>query len=145
MNWLEDIWTMHRKNSRTRVESWDWVIFRNDGIRIIKKGSNSWNASDGWKEFSQSKTIMRGWHKLELWIFKRMDQDLREILLRSSRSENDDEEHHHELLRYSGRMKSEGGWANDEKNLKDLEEIHMTDDNSFLRQTLEDLRITPRE
>ena len=32
--------------------------------------------------------------------------------------------------------------TNDEKNLKDLEEIHMTDDNSFLRKSLEDLRIT---
>ena len=32
-------------------------------------------------------------------------QDLREILLRSSKSENDNEKHHHELLRHSGRMK----------------------------------------
>ena len=31
--------------------------------------------------------------KLEPWIFKRMDQDLREILLRSSNAENDDENH----------------------------------------------------
>ena len=35
-------------------------------------------------------------------------------------------------------MKSEGGRANDEKNLKDLGERHMTDDNSFLRQTSKD-------
>ena len=40
--------------------------------------------------------------KLEPWIFKRMDQDLREIRLRSSNVENDDE-NHHELLRYSGK------------------------------------------
>ena len=24
---------------------------------------DSWIAPDGWKEFSQSKTIMRGWHQ----------------------------------------------------------------------------------
>ena len=43
---------------------------------------------------------MRGWHKLELWIFKRTDQDLGGILLWSSNVEKDDE-NHHELLRYS--------------------------------------------
>ena len=30
-----------------------------------------------------------------------MGQDLKETLLRSSKSENDDEKHHRELLRYS--------------------------------------------
>ena len=50
-----------------------------------------------------------------------MEQDLRETLLRSSNVENDDEKHHYELLRYSG--------------MKDQGERHLTDDNSFLRQT----------
>ena len=31
-----------------------------------------------------------------------MGQDLKETLLRSSKSEKYDEKHHHELLRYSG-------------------------------------------
>ena len=88
----------------------------------------------GKKRIARLETIWEDGNKLEPWIFKRTDQDLGEILLRSSNVENDDE-NHHELLRYSGRMKSEGGWANDEKNLKDLGERHMTDDNSFLRQT----------
>ena len=35
------------------------------------------------------------------------------------------------------------GWANDEKNLTDLREIHMTDDNSFLRQLWKNFRIAP--
>ena len=45
--------------------------------------------------------------KLELHIFKRTEQDLRENLLQSSNAENDDEKHHHVLLRYSERIKSE--------------------------------------
>ena len=64
-----------------------------------------------------------------------MEQDLRETLLRSSNVENDDKKHHHELLRYS-EMKIRTIETNDEKNLKDLGERHLTDDKSFLRQTL---------
>ena len=59
-----------------------------------------------------------------------MEQDSRETLLRSSNVENDDEKHHHELLRHSGTMDN----RNDErtmKELKDLGERHLTDDNSF--------------
>ena len=38
------------------------------------------------------------------------------------------------------------GWANDEKNLTDLGEKHLTDDKSFLRQTSKgNLRLTPGE
>ena len=39
---------------------------------------------------------------LEPRIFKRTDQDLGKILLRSSNAENINEKHHHELLRHSG-------------------------------------------
>ena len=70
---------------------------------------------------------------------------LRENLLRSSNTENGDEKHHHELLRYSGRMNNEGVEPTMKRIVKDLGEIHMTDDESFLRQALEDLRITPGE
>ena len=68
---------------------------------------DSWNAPDGWKEFSQSKKLWKDGIKLEPWILKRMEQDLREILLWSSKSENDDEKHHHESFRHSG-MKKRG-------------------------------------
>ena len=58
-------------------------------------------------------------------------------LLRSSDVENDDEKHHHELLRYSGRMKKNKEVEPTTKNnLKDLGKRHLTNDNSFLRQTL---------
>ena len=55
----------------------------------------------GKKRIAWLETIWEDGNKLEPWIFKRTDQDLGEILLRSSNVENDDE-NHHELLRYSG-------------------------------------------
>ena len=73
--------------------------------------------------------------KLEPWIFKRMDQDLREILLRSSNVENDDE-NHHELLRYSGRIKRGKVEPKMKRIWKWPWRRHVTDDNSFLHQTL---------
>ena len=83
------------------LKAWMNNSFWNDGLRRIKL-KRLMNCSGWvWEEFSQSKTIMRGCHKLELWIFKRTVQDLGEILLRSSNVENDDE-NYHELLRYSG-------------------------------------------
>ena len=82
-----------------------WMLRTNKSSEMMAFGESNWKdswiAPDGWKEFSQSKTIMRGWHMLEPWILKRMEQDLRETLLRSSNVENDDEKHQHELLRYS--------------------------------------------
>ena len=56
----------------------------------------------GMKRIARLETIWEDGNKLEPWIFKRTDQDLGEILLRSSNVENDDEKHNHELLRYSG-------------------------------------------
>ena len=44
---------------------------------------------------------MRGWHHARTMNLRENGQDLREPLLRSSKSENDDEKHHHELLRHS--------------------------------------------
>ena len=69
---------------------------------------DSWNASDGWKEFSQSKIIMRGWQQVRIMNLWEKGYDWREwskIEKKSSsvfQSEYDDEKHHHELLRYSG-------------------------------------------
>ena len=45
---------------------------------------------------------MIGWHNAGTMNLQENGQDLRETLLRSSKSENDDEKHHHELLRHSG-------------------------------------------
>ena len=51
------------------------------------------------------------------------------------------------LLRYSGRMKSEGGWANNEKNLKVILEKACDWWNPFLRQIPKrnDLRKAPEK
>ena len=51
-----------------------------------------------------------------------MEQNLRETLLRSSNAENDDEKHHHELLRHSGRIKSEEVEPTMKRIVKDLGE-----------------------
>ena len=86
------------------------------GERELKAGMNNYKmmgseesnwkdsciAPDGWKEFSQSKTIGI---TLEPRIFERTDKIWRKTLLRSSKSDNDDEEHHNELSRHSGRIK----------------------------------------
>ena len=45
-----------------RAEGWEWGI-TTWWPSEERNGNNSWNAPDGWKEFSQSKTIMRGWHQ----------------------------------------------------------------------------------
>ena len=118
MNWLEDIWTMHRKNSRTRGESWErrnllkrWRLddqetkTTHEMLRMCKK--NSHNQKQLWEDGI----------KLEPWIFKRTDQDLGEILLRSSNVDNHDEKHQHELLRHSGTMDNK----NDEPTMKEFE------------------------
>ena len=63
-------------------------------------------------------------------------------LLRSSNVENDEEKHHHELLRYYRRMKSEEVEPTMKRVIRSWRN-HLTDGNSFLRQTLKDLRITP--
>ena len=61
-----------------------------------------------------------------------MEQDSERKSSSSSKSENDDEKHHHELLRHSG---IKIGKVEPTMKRTDLGEIHMTDDESFLRQT----------
>jgi hypothetical protein len=51
-------------------------------------------------------------------------------------TDNDDEKHHHELLRHSGRMKREKVEPTMKRIWKRSRRRHVTDDNSFLRQTL---------
>ena len=109
-----------------------------------RNGNNSWNAPDGWKGFPQSKTIMSGWHKLALWIFKRMEQDFR----RNTSSVFTWWEWWREppkLLRYFGRMKKRKGSTKDEKHLKAILEMACDWWNPFLHHTWKELRITPGE
>ena len=100
-SWLDNTWTMHRYDLEN--ESWklEWIILRwwateNQSEKTLEllrmDEKNSHNRKQLWEDGI----------KLEPWILKRMEQDLRETLLRSSNVENDDERHHHELLRHSG-------------------------------------------
>ena len=101
VNWLEDIWMMHRKNSRTRAESWEWIIMR-------------WWAAEnqtektpallrmGEKSSHNRKKLWEDGMKLEPWILRERIRFGGKTLLRSSNVENDDKKHHHKLLRYSG-------------------------------------------
>ena len=80
---------------------------------------------------------MRGWHNaitMNLW---KNGYDCRETLLRSSNVENDDEKHPHEFLRHSGTMKNRKVESTMKIILKRSWRRNMTDDNSFLRQTLQ--------
>ena len=97
---------------------------------------DSWIAPDGYgRNYHNRKQLWEEGIKLEPWILKRMEQDLREILLRSSKSENDDEKHHHELLRHSGRIKRKRVEPKMKRIWKRPWRRHVTNENSFLRQT----------
>ena len=134
MNWLEDIRTMHRKNSITRVESWEWIILRwlapenetEKAHELLRMGEkNSHNRKQLWEDGI----------KLEPWISGRTGKDLRGTLLRSWKFENDDEKHHHELLRHSGRIKRVKVKPKMKRIWKRPWRRHVTDENSFLHQT----------
>ena len=97
---------------------------------------DSWNALDGWKLFSQSKTIMRGWQQTRTMNLEENGARLK----RNSSSVFKCWEWRWETPPWiveALRNENWKGWTNDEKNLKDLGERHLTDDNSFLRQTLQ--------
>ena len=96
---------------------------------------DSWISPDGWKRFSQSKTIMRGWQQASTMNL----EENRARLKRNSSSVFKWWEWQREtpprIIEAHRKNQKRRGWANYEKNLKDLGEKHLTDDNSFLRQT----------
>ena len=96
---------------------------------------DSWISPDGWKRFSQSKTIMRGWQQASTMNL----EENRARLKRNSSSVFKRWEWQREtpprIIEAHRKNQKRRGWANYEKNLKDLGEKHLTDDNSFLRQT----------
>ena len=116
---------------------WELKAGMNNSKMMGSRESNwkdSWNALDGWKEFSQSKTIMRGWHQARTMNLEENGARLK----RNSSSVFQCWEWWRETPPWiveALRNENWKGWTNDEKNLKDLGERHMTDDNSFLRQT----------
>ena len=92
---------MENDSYTLRMKNYDMMAFGEPNLK------DSWIAPDRWEEFSQSKQLWEEGIKLEPWILKRMDQDLRETLLWSSKSENDDEKHHQNYWDTPGEWKSE--------------------------------------
>ena len=108
MKILEGIWYKRTKRSRADYRlfkqctgkiwrmiatRWEWRIMT-WWPSEERNGNNSWNAPDGWKEFPQSKTIMRGCHQAwttHLWKngqgFKRNSSSvfkIREMMTRNT-------------------------------------------------------------
>ena len=120
---------------RLKDESWklEWIILRwwapenqtEKTPELLRMGEkNSHNRKQLWEDGI----------KLEPWIFDRTDKKLRGTLLQSSKPENDDE-NHNELLRYSGRIKRGKVDPKMKRIWKRPWRRHVTDENSFLRQT----------
>ena len=86
--------------------------------------------SDNWKQLWEDGL------ELEPWILKRMEQDWEK---KSSSVFKYREWRLETPPRIVDALRNEKwkGWSKDEKNLKDHGEKHLTDDSSFLRQTLE--------
>ena len=135
MSLLENTWMMHRLDLEN--ESWklEWIILRwwapenqtEKTLELLRMGEkNSHNRKQLWEDGI----------KLEPWILKRMEQDLRETLLRSSQTREWRRETSPWIVETPRNNEEYKGWINNEKILKDLGERHLADDNSFLCQTL---------
>ena len=126
-------------DSPEEFENESWTLRINNSEMI---GSGEWNWKESWitpdgeTNSHNRKQLWEAGIKLEPWIFGRTGKDLRGTLHRSSKSENDDEKYHQNYWDTPEQWIIEmmdQRW----KNLKDLGERHMTDDNPFLRQTLQ--------
>ena len=107
---------------------------------------DSWISPDGWKRFSQSETIMRGWQQASTM---NLEENRARLKINSSsvfKWWEWQRETPPRIIEAHRKNQKRRGWANYEKNLKDLGEKHLTDDNSFLRQTSKRiLRTSPGE
>ena len=73
MNWLEDIWTMHRydlenESLKMRMNKPEMMAFGESNWK------DSWIAPEGSKEFLTIENNYEHGMKLEPWIFKRTDK-----------------------------------------------------------------------
>ena len=106
---------------------------------------DSWISPDGWKRFSQSKTIMRGWQQASTMNL----EENRARLKRNSSSVFKWWEWQREtpprIIEAHRKNQKRRGWANYEKNLKEILEKACDWWNPFLRHTWKELRITPGE
>ena len=115
--WLMmNIWTIHRKNLRTRAESWEWIILR----RLATENQSEKTLEllrMGEKNFSQSKTIMRGCHPARTMNLQENGPRFR----RNPSSVFKNREWRRETPPWIVeilRNEEQKGWTSDEKNMK---------------------------
>ena len=128
----------HLNKAPVRSENDNCKLRMNKSSMMSSGYSNwedSWISPDGWKRFSQSKTIMRGWQQASTMNL----EENRARLKRNSSSVFKWWEWQREtpprIIEAHRKNQKRRGWANYEKNLKDLGETHLTKEKSFLRQT----------
>ena len=117
------------KDAPEEFKNESWKLRMNNSEMMGSGESNwkdSWNAPDGWKEFSQSKIIMGGWHQART-------MNLEENGARFKRNPSSvfkcwewwwEPPWIVEIIQETEKQR---GWANNENDLKSILEKHVTD------------------
>ena len=143
MNWLEGI--LERSTGkiwRTTAESWEWVIFRNDGLWRYEMETTHEMLWMGEKNSHNRKQLWEDGIKLGLRIFVRTGKDLRGTLLWSSK---DDEKHHQNYWDTPGEWKRGRVEPKMKRIWKRTWRWHVTDGIHSYVTLWKELRITPGE
>ena len=143
--WLKNIEWCTSEIWGTRAENWEWTSL----LKWWAPDNRTENTLEyilmGEKKILTIETITRGWQQARITNLEENGARLREksssvFKCREWGSATQ------ALIADALRNENYKGWTNNEKNLKDLGERHLTDDKSFLRQTSKrNLRIAPEK